>query len=145
MDIYIYILTVLKFTLNKYRPMTIMYHFLNFFFVRPCRKSITATYTIFNREHTWVDLKDIQKFRYVKDILTIKLTLNKYRPLTVMYRISFKRPCRKSVTATCTNFNREHAGVTHVNVCEFRSNQRIFTEVIVRTDRQTEVIKTFQL
>ncbi len=35
-------------------------------------------------------------------------------------------------------FNREHAGVTHVNTCEFRSNQRIFTEVIVRMDRQTD-------
>ncbi len=51
-------------------------------------------------------------------------------------------------------FNREHAGATHVNVCEFRGNQRIFTEVIVtgrqtsttrQTDRQTEVINTFQL
>jgi hypothetical protein len=93
-----------------------------------------------------VDRKDIEKFRDVQDILTVlKFTLNKYRPLTVMYRISFERPCIKSITATCTNFNREHAGVTHVNVCEFRSNRRIFTEVIVRTDRQTEVIKTFQL
>jgi hypothetical protein len=93
-----------------------------------------------------VDRKDIEKFRDVQDILTVpKFTLNKYRPLTVMYRISFERPCIKSITATCTNFNREHAGVTHVNVCEFRSNRRIFTEVIVRTDRQTEVINTFQL
>ncbi len=72
-------------------------------FERPCSKSVTATYTIFNTEHTGVDLKDIQKFRYVKDILTLlKLTLNKYRPLTVMYWISFERPCRKSITATCT-------------------------------------------
>ena len=54
-------------------------------------------------------------------------------------------------------FNREHAGVTHVNMCEFRRNQIIFTEVIVRTDRhtdrwtdgltdrQTEIINAFQL
>ncbi len=75
--------------------------------------------------------------------------MNKYRPLTVMYHIYFERPCRKSVTATYNVFNREHAGVTRVNGCEFRSNQRIFTEVIGRTDRQTdrqtEVINTFQL
>jgi hypothetical protein len=84
-----------------------------------------------------VDRKDIEKFRDVQDILTVlKFTLNKYRPLTVMYRISFERPRRKSMTPTCTNFNREHAGVTHVNVCEFRNTRRIFTEVIVRTNRQ---------
>ncbi len=75
--------------------------------------------------------------------------MNKSRPLTVMYRISIERPCRKSITATYTIFNREHAGMTHVNVCEFRGNQRIFTGVIVwtdrQTDRQTEVINTFQL
>ncbi len=44
--------------------------------------------------------------------------------------------------------------MTHVNMCEFSNNQRIFTEVIMRmdrqmtdrqTDRQTEVINTFQL
>ncbi len=62
-----------------------------------------------------------------------------------MYRISFERPCKKSITATCTIFNREHAGVAPINMREFRSNQRIFTGVIVRTDRQTEVINTFQL
>ncbi len=66
-----------------------------------------------------------------------------------MYRISIERPCSKSITTTYIIFNREHAGVTHVNMCEFRGNQRIFTEVIVRTDRetdrQTEVINTFQL
>ncbi len=55
-----------------------------------------------------------------------------------MYRISFEQPSRKSVTATYTIFNREHAGVTHVNMREFCSNQRIFMEVIVRTDRQTD-------
>jgi hypothetical protein len=59
-----------------------------------------------------------------------------------MYRISFERPCRKIITATYTIFNREHAGVTHANMCEFRSNQRIFTEVIVRTDRQTDKPKS---
>ncbi len=74
-------------------------------FERPCSKSITATYTIFNREHTVVDLKDIQKFRYVKDILTLlKFTLNIYRLLTVMYRISFERPCSKSITSIYTIF-----------------------------------------
>ncbi len=66
-----------------------------------------------------------------------------------MYRICFERPCSKSMTATYSIFNREHAGVTHVNMWEFRSNQRIFTEIIARTDgqtdRQTEVINTFQL
>ncbi len=35
-------------------------------------------------------------------------------------------------------FNRRHAGGTQVNMCEFRSNHRIFTELIVRTDRQTD-------
>ncbi len=66
-----------------------------------------------------------------------------------MYRIYFEWSCNESITATYTIFNREHDGVTHVNTCEFRNNQRIFTEVIVRTDRQidrqTEVINTFQL
>ncbi len=80
-------------------------------FERPCSTNITATYTIFNREHD-------------KDILTLlKFTLNKYRPLTVMYRISFDRPCSKSITATYTIFNWEHAGVAHVNMCEFRSKE----------------------
>jgi hypothetical protein len=50
----------------------------------------------------------------------------------------FGRSCRKSITATYTIFNREHAGVTPDNMCEFRGNQRIFTGVIVRTDRQTD-------
>jgi hypothetical protein len=50
-----------------------------------------------------------------------------------MYRISFERPCRKNIRATYTIFNRKHAGVTPVNMCGFRSNQRIFTGVIVRT------------
>ncbi len=68
--------------------------------------------------------------------------MNNYRPLTVMYRISFERLCRKSITATYTIFNREHAGVTPINMCEFRSNQRIFTGVIVRTDRQTDKPKS---
>ncbi len=67
----------------------------------------------------------------------LKFTSNKYRSLSVMYRISFERPRSKSVTATYTIFSREHAGVTHVNMCEFRSDQRIFTEVIVRMDGQT--------
>ncbi len=66
-----------------------------------------------------------------------------------MYRIYFERPYSKNITTTYMIFNRKHAGVTHVNMCEFRSNQRLFTEVIVRTDRQTdrqtEVINTFQL
>jgi hypothetical protein len=47
-------------------------------------------------------------------------------------------PVKKSITATCTIFNREHAGVAPINMREFRSNQRIFTGVIVRTDRQTD-------
>jgi hypothetical protein len=55
-----------------------------------------------------------------------------------MCRISFERPCIKNITATYTIFDREHTGVTHVNVCEFRGNQRIYTGVIVRTDRQTD-------
>jgi hypothetical protein len=102
----------------------------------PCSKCIIATYTIFNREHTGVDLKDIKKFCYVTDILTLlKFTLNQYRPLAVMYWISFEGPCRKSITAAYTIFNREHAGVTPVNMCEFRSNQRLFTGVIGRTDQ----------
>ncbi len=71
--------------------------------------------------------------------------MNKYRLLTVMYQIYFERPCSKSITATYTIFNREHAGVTHVNMCEFRSNQRIFTGVIVRTDRQTDKSKSLTL
>ncbi len=75
----------------------------------------------------------------------LKFTSNKYRPLTVMYRISFERPCRKSITTTYTIFNREHAGVTPINMCEFCSNQRIFTGVIVRTDRQTDKPKSLKL
>ncbi len=50
------------------------------------------------------------------------------------------------MTARYTIFNREHAGVTPVNICEFRRNRRIFKKVIVRTDGQTnKVINTFQL
>jgi hypothetical protein len=61
-----------------------------------------------------------------------------------MYQISFEQPCSKSMTATYTIFNREHAGVTPVNTWEFRRKQKIFTELIVRTaDRQTDVINTF--
>ncbi len=45
------------------------------------------------------------------------------------------------------NFNREHAGVASVNIGEFRHNEGILMEAIVRTDRQTdkqtEVINTF--
>jgi hypothetical protein len=55
-----------------------------------------------------------------------------------MYWIFFERPCSKSITATYTIFNREHAGVTPINMCEFRNNQRIFTGVIVQTDRWTD-------
>ncbi len=74
-------------------------------FERPCRKNITAAYPIFDSGHTGVDLKDVQKFRYVKDILTLlKFTLNKSRPLTIMYRISLERPCSKSITSTYTIF-----------------------------------------
>jgi hypothetical protein len=63
-----------------------------------------------------------------------------------MYRISFEQPCSKSITATYTIFNREHAGVTPVNTCEFCRKQKIFTELIVRmADRQTDVINTFQI
>ncbi len=71
-------------------------------------------------------------------ILTLlKYTFNKYRPSTVTYRISFEWACRKSITAKYTIFKGVHAGITPVNICEFRHNRRIFTEVIVRTDRQT--------
>ncbi len=66
-----------------------------------------------------------------------------------MYRNNFKRPCSKSYiydhTAIYTIFNRERAVVTHVNLCEFRSNQRIFTEVIVRIDRQTDKPKLLKM
>ncbi len=65
-------------------------------FERPCSNGITATYTIFNMEHTGIDLKDVLKCRYVKDILTLlKFTLNKFRPLTVMYRIFLNGPVEK--------------------------------------------------
>ncbi len=56
-----------------------------------------------------------------------------------MYRISFERLCRKGITAAFTILNREHDGVRPVNICEFCRKRRIFMEVIVRTDRQTEV------
>jgi hypothetical protein len=65
--------------------------------------------------------------------------LTKYRSLTVMYRIFFHRPCRQRITATYAIFDREHAGVTHANMCEFRGNQRIFTGVIVWTDKQNRL------
>ncbi len=75
-------------------------------FERPCSKCIAATYTIFDREHTGVDLKDIKKFRYIKDILTLlKFTLNEYHPLTVMHWISFEQPRSKSITSTYTIFS----------------------------------------
>ncbi len=68
--------------------------------------------------------------------------------MIVTYRISFEWACRKSITSTYTIFNKEQAGVKHVNICEFRRNRRISTEVIVRTneqtDRQTKLINTFQ-
>ncbi len=35
----------------------------------------------------------------------IKFPSNKYRSLNVMYRISFERPCRKSITSTYTIFS----------------------------------------
>ncbi len=66
-----------------------------------------------------------------------------------MYRIYFERHCSKSITDTNTTFYKKHDEVTHVSMCESHSNQRTFTEVIVRmdrqADRQTEVINTFQL
>ncbi len=66
-----------------------------------------------------------------------------------MYRISFEWFCRKCITATYTIFNKEHAGLICVNICKSCRNRRIFAEVIVRkdgqTDRQIEVINTFQL
>ncbi len=77
--------------------------------------------------------------------ILLKFTLNKYHRLTAMYRIYFERPCRKIITDTYTIFNREHAGVTHVNVYEFRGNQSIFTGVIVRADRQTDKPKPLTL
>ncbi len=57
-----------------------------------------------------------------------------------MYRISFEWPYRKCVIATYMIFNGEHAKVTLVDVCEFRQ-RRIFTEVFVRTDGQTDKLK----
>ncbi len=69
-----------------------------------------------NREHTGADFNDVQKIRWVKYILTLlKFTFKQYRPLAVMYRISFERFCRKSITVTYTIFNTEHAGVTYVS------------------------------
>ncbi len=63
------------------------------------KDSITATYTVFHREYTGNDPNYILKFRYDKDILIVfKFTSNKYYSLTVMYRISFERHCRKSIT-----------------------------------------------
>ncbi len=50
-----------------------------------------------------------------------------------MHRISSVRSRKESITATYTLFNREHAGMTPVNIFEFRNNRRIFTEVIVKT------------
>ncbi len=54
-----------------------------------------------------------------------------------MHRILFERPRSKSITATFTIFNGEHAGVTSVDTFEFHCNRRVLTKVIVRTDRQT--------
>jgi hypothetical protein len=54
-----------------------------------------------------------------------------------MYRISFERPCKKSITATDTILDREYTKVTLVNISEFRCDRRIFTEVIVWTDGHT--------
>jgi hypothetical protein len=45
------ILTLVKFTFDKFRPLTAMYRIS---LQRPCRKSITDIYTIFNREHSVV-------------------------------------------------------------------------------------------
>ncbi len=55
-----------------------------------------------------------------------------------MYPISFEHPRRKSITSTYTIFDWEHAGVIPFCMDEFRRNRRILTEVIVRTDGQTD-------
>ncbi len=63
------------------------------YFVRTFIENIATTYTIFYRKRTGVDFNDMYKFRYIKDVLTLqKFTSNQYRPLTVMYRISFEWP-----------------------------------------------------
>ncbi len=90
----------------------------------------------------WILMTSL-KFRCVKDILTLlKYTSNKYRPLTVLYRNSIERPCRKSISARYTIFNWEQAVMTLVNVSEFCCNPRKFTEVIERTDGQTDKQKS---
>ncbi len=61
-------LKLLKFTSKQYRSSTVTYRIS---LERPCSKSITATYAIFDREHAGVDLKDIYKIRRVKDILAL--------------------------------------------------------------------------
>ncbi len=57
---------------------------------------------MFNRR-TILYLK-FQKISFVKDVLK-KFTSDQYRPLTEMYRISFKRSYSKSITSTYTIFD----------------------------------------
>ncbi len=71
-------------------------------------------------------------YRGLKDIKCIGHEM--YRNVSDFF---FERPCRKSIMAKYTTFNRENAGVTPLNTCEVRCNRRIYMEVIVRTDRQT--------
>ncbi len=64
------------------------------------------------------------KFRHVKDILTLlKFTSNQYRSWTTMYRISFERPCIKTITATYMILNMKYARKTTVNTGEFHRNR----------------------
>ncbi len=81
-----------------------------------------------------------------KKIVLLKIYLKNSLPINIAHLpkcIGFllKGPVTK-VTATYAIFNRKHAGVTHVNMCEFLSNRRIFTEVITWTDRPTDKPKS---
>jgi hypothetical protein len=65
----------------------------------------------------------------------LEFTYNQYRSLTLIYRISFERPCSISITSTYRSFNREHAGVTCVSFVAFKEYLRKLS--CGRTDRQT--------
>lgn len=56
----------------------------------------------------------------------------------------FGSVCKRTINATHTIFNTEHAlGQLHITY-NFRDNTGIFTKVRVWTDRRTVVIHTFQ-
>lgn len=90
---------------------------------------------------------DVHQFQYVLNNVTpLTYIANDFSPYSMMKRISFECPCKRSINSTDFTLNTEYVLVYFNNIYQLHSSLNIFTPCTSQStdkqiDRKTEFIK----